>query len=366
MRLVATLAASAALLGAALAWPARAQEAPPDVTIALDAADPALAEHFMVSAANPYATETALAILARGGSAVDAAIAVQLVLGLVEPQSSGIGGGAFMLVHAARRRAAPRLRRARDRAGRRERPTASSTPTARRSPFATACPAAVGRRAGHAARAELAHARHGRLPWAELFAPAIAARRAGFPVSPAAGRADRRRRAPGARTRRAALFPRPAGRPLAAGTLLRNPAYAATLRTLAREGAGAFYQGAIAGDIVATVAGRADRPGGLTRADLAGYRAIERDAAVRALPALPRLRHAAAVVGRDDRAGDPRHARALRRRVDGRRLVLERALLEPRPAGSRTRTATATSPIPPSSTCPRASSIRPTCGSARA
>ena len=218
------------------------------------------ARRFLAATANPHATDAAYAMLARGGSAVDAAVAAQFVLGLVEPQSSGIGGGAFMLVHDARR---SRLR-AYD--GRETAP-ASATPGRFLGPDGT--PTAF--------RDALAHARHGKLPWAELFAPAIALARDGFRVSPRLAALLAADRQLAGDPRAFAYFHDAAGRPLAAGTLLRNPAYAATLATLARDGAGAFYRGAIADDIVATVRGHPSHPGDLAHADLAGYRALERE-----------------------------------------------------------------------------------------
>jgi gamma-glutamyltranspeptidase/glutathione hydrolase len=238
---------------------------------------PVAARRFLAATANPHATDAAYAMLARGGSAIDAAIAAQMVLGLVEPQSSGIGGGSVLLVHVARTRSL----RAYD--GRETAPAAatpdrfldaSGAPRAFHDVVATGPAVGV---PGTLRALELAHAKHGKLAWAELFAPAIALAEAGFAVSPrlaAAIAADPYL----ARDRRAsAYFFDAGGTPLAAGAILRNPAYAATLRTIAREGAGAFYRGPIAEDIVATVAANASRPGDLTLADLAGYRAIERE-----------------------------------------------------------------------------------------
>jgi gamma-glutamyltranspeptidase/glutathione hydrolase len=124
---------------------------------------------------------------------------------------------------------------------------------------------------------ELAHAKHGKLAWAALFAPAIALADAGFAVSPRLAGAIAADPFLARDPRAAAYFFDAGGKPLAAGAILRNPAYAATLRTIARDGADAFYRGPIAEDVVATVAANASRPGDLTLADLAGYRAIERE-----------------------------------------------------------------------------------------
>jgi len=199
------------------------------------------------------------------------------VLGLVEPQSSGIGGGSVLLVHAAR----PPALRAYD--GRETAPAAatperfldaSGAPRAFRDVVATGPAVGV---PGTLRALELAHAKHGKLAWAELFAPAIALADAGFAVSPRLAGAIAADPFLARDPRAAAYFFDAGGKPLAAGAILRNPAYAATLRTIARDGADAFYRGPIAEDVVATVAANASRPGDLTLADLAGYRAIERE-----------------------------------------------------------------------------------------
>ena len=255
---------------------AHAQQAP-EPPSGWAAKPPVHARRFIAVTANPHATDAAHAILARGGSAVDAAIAAQLVLGLVEPQSSGIGGGAFMLVHDAR---ASRLH-AYD--GRETAPAAAAPerflgPDGRPMPFrdVVATGLAVGV-PGTMRLLELAHRRHGRLAWSELFAPAIALAEAGFRVSPRLATLIAADTHLARDARASAYFHDADGRPLAAGAFLRNPAYAHTLRTLARDGAGAFYRGAIADDVVATVRGHPGRPGDLAHADLAGYRAIERE-----------------------------------------------------------------------------------------
>ena len=215
------------------------------------------------------------AMLAQGGSAVDAAIAIQLVLGLVEPQSSGLGGGAFMLVHDARakkliaydgRETAPAAARADRFIG----------PDGEPLPFHDAV---VGGRSvgvpGVPRLLELAHRQHGKLPWAALFAPAIALADNGFAVSPrlhALIASERHFMQPRIRD----YFLDASDRPWPVGHLLRNPAYAATLRTLAAHGADAFYAGPMADDVIATANGFAANPGDLTRADLADYRPLRR------------------------------------------------------------------------------------------
>ncbi len=230
----------------------------------------------MVVAANPLAVDAGYEILRRGGTAVDAAITVQLVLNLVEPQSSGIGGGAFMLFHDGRRNrlyaydgretapAAARSDRFLNRDGKPQ------------SFFA----AVVGGRSvgvpGVVALLAEAHRRHGKLPWAALFAPAIALAENGFAISPRLAMliaAEKHFVQPRAR----AYFLLPDGRPRPAGTLLTNRALAGTLRKIAADGAKAFYRGDIAGDIVDTADRFAPNPGDLTLADLASYRVKVRE-----------------------------------------------------------------------------------------
>ena len=277
-----TAAVGRALLAlrACLAWAcAAAQDGAPQPRSQQQLAAPrapVTARRFMVAAAHPLAVDAGYRILRQGGTAVDAAIAVQLVLNLVEPQSSGIGGGAFMLVHDGRQH------RLSSYDGRETAPAA-----ARPDRFldATGKPvdffdAVVGGRSvgvpGVVAMLGEAHRRHGRLPWSTLFAPAIALAEDGFPVSArlaAALAGERDRMNPRAR----AYFFDADGRPPAAGATLVNPAFAATLRTLARDGPRAFYTGAIARDIVDTANASARNPGDLTLADVDGYRAKLRD-----------------------------------------------------------------------------------------
>ena len=230
----------------------------------------------MAATANPHATRAALAILRAGGSALDAAIAAEMVLGLVEPQSSGIGGGAFLLYYDQASRAVSAY-------DGRETAPAAATPELFLGPDGEPLgffEALVGGRAvgvpGLLRMLELAHRRHGALPWADLFQPAIRLARAGFRVSPRLhyliGRDKYLKDQPAAR----AYFLLPDGRPKPVGQVLTNPEYAATLTRIAAAGADAFYQGPIARDIVATVTGHAANPGLLSLADLAGYQAKRR------------------------------------------------------------------------------------------
>lgn len=235
----------------------------------------ATGSRFMVATADPAASNAALAILNQGGSAVDAAIAAQAVLGLVEPQSSGIGGGAFLLQWdaAARRLSALDGREA---APKNARPDLFLDEDGKPVDFLDA--ALSGRSVGVPGvlrLLELAHRRDGKLPWAALFQPAIDLAETGFAVPAQLAKAiagePRLRDDPEAR----AYFFDAAGYPRAAGATLRNPAYAATLRAITAGGADAFYGGPLAQAIVAKV--NADGIQHMSAADLMDYRARERD-----------------------------------------------------------------------------------------
>ena len=232
------------------------------------------ATRFMVAAANPLAADAGYEVLRAGGSALDAAIAVQMVLTLVEPQSSGIGGGAF-LMHANGNQVQAWDGRETAPAAADERLFLSSDGKAM--PMAQAM---IGGRAvavpGAVRMLEAAHRQHGQLPWARLFEPAIALAEHGFSLSPrlhaqllgeTALRAD-----PLAR----AYFYAASGQPHPVGHRLRNPALAAVLRAVASQGSLALHQGPIARDLVARVRQHA-QPGRMTAADLAGYQPLQRE-----------------------------------------------------------------------------------------
>jgi gamma-glutamyltranspeptidase/glutathione hydrolase len=228
------------------------------------------AQSFIVAAANPLAVEAGYDVLKRGGSAVDAAIAVQMVLGLAEPVASGIGGGAFMLHWSAK----ARTLQAYD--GRETAPAAATGSLfldQKNHPMEFLDAVVSGRSVGVPGvlrMLELAHKQHGKLPWRELFDPAIVLAEKGFTATPRLRtqlESERfLRQDPKARE----LYYRPDGR-------IVNPEYAATLRAIAEGGADAFYRGPIAADIVRAVRSHA-KPGAMTEADLAGYHAFERDA----------------------------------------------------------------------------------------
>ena len=240
--------------------------------------EPVTASRHMVVAANPLAAEAGLEMLRKGGSAADALVAVQTVLGLVEPQSSGLGGGAFLVWYDAARGSLTTLD------GRETAPAAASGKLfvgedGNALPFFDAV---VGGRSvgvpGVPRLLEAIHRRAGKLDWKATLQPAIGLARDGFVVSPRlaaliAGDTDRL----SAEAATASYFMDDRGLALAAGARLVNGDYARTLETLAERGADGFYTGAIAEAIVEAVRGHARNPGLLTLDDLAGYRVVERE-----------------------------------------------------------------------------------------
>ncbi|WP_043838936.1 gamma-glutamyltransferase [Muricoccus aerilatus] len=237
----------------------------------------ARARHQMVAAAHPLAAQAGLDVLRRGGAAVDAAVAVQAVLTLVEPQSSGIGGGALLLNWDAAARATTAFD-GREAAPAGAQPDLFLRPDGSPLPFYDAV--LSGRSVGvpgAVAMLEMAHRRHGKLPWADLWTRAIALAEEGFPVSErlaeaVAEDAPRLARHPSTRD----YFLHGGNRPLAAGERLRNPALAETFRGIAREGSAALLRGPVASAIAGAVRGHGE--GGLmTVDDLAAYAAKERE-----------------------------------------------------------------------------------------
>lgn len=234
------------------------------------------AEQYMVAAANPYASEAGIRILEQGGSAIDAAIAVQMVLNLVEPESSGIGGGAFALHWDNVNKKLSSFD------GREKAPLAADEKLFQQNgENMNWWEALAGGRAvgvpGVLAMLEKVHQQHGKLPWAVLFDDAIRLAEEGFEISPKLADSIARGTNPALGRYDAAWnYFFPGGKPIAKGALRKNPELAMTLRRIAQLGASAFYKGQIALDIVDTVQSARDNPGLLTAADLANYEALER------------------------------------------------------------------------------------------
>jgi len=267
------LAATLALI--VLALPARALDLPEGES-GLTAKPLVKAKKHMVVAAHPLAADAGLKMLRQGGSAIDAGIAAQMVLTLVEPQSSGIGGGAFMLYWEA---AAETLTSYDGR----ETAPAGATPEL----FLDANGAPLPRDAamhsglsigvpGVLAALKLVHDEYGKLPWAALFQPAIKIAREGFPVSPRLTKmlsgTDPESFTPSARD----YFFDSDGRPRPTGYTLKNPELADTFETIARDGPDAFYKGPIAADIANAVQNDPRKPGTLSVSDLDNYSAEPR------------------------------------------------------------------------------------------
>lgn len=257
--------------------PAHAQSPQPEDSTGRGEHKLVLADQQMVAAAHPDAVAAGLKMLRDGGSAADAAIAVQLVLNLVEPQSSGIGGGAFLLFHDRKSRKTIAYD-GRETAPAASRPDHFLNPDGTPMSFGNAIVGgrSVGTPGTVALLADL-HAEHGKLPWPDLFAPAIRLAKEGFIVGPrlaamlAGPRAERIRTFA---TTRAYFFPD--GKPLRAGMRKTNPAFAETLRQIAQQGPKAFYDGPIAAAIVAAVRHAPVNPGVLSLEDLLAYRVVAR------------------------------------------------------------------------------------------
>lgn len=275
---IARVLAGALMLGALVAPTLVAAEVRPalEPSTGLHATARATAKSYMIAAANPLAVDAGLEILREGGSAADAAVAVQLVLNLVEPQSSGIGGGAFALYWDA---GSGRL------TSYDGRETAPAAATAQRFlalgrplPFESAVFGGLSVGVPGALRLlEALHRQHGRLPWIRLLAPATRLASEGFHVSPRLamllGAMGAERFAPEARR----YFFDATGSPRPAGYLLQNPDFAATLGAIAARGADALYEGPLAAEIVTAVRAAPNHLGDMTLDDLAHYRVKERD-----------------------------------------------------------------------------------------
>lgn len=257
--------------------PANAQNRPqPEIATGLHRSTTAKGDKFMIVTANPHATKAGYDILKRGGTAADAAIAAQLVLGLVEPQSSGIGGGAFVLYYDAQQKKLSTY-------------DARETAPLLTGPFhffengePMKWPDAVlgGRSVGVPGIPALLqglHKKHGKATWMELFDEARSLSKDGFEVSPRMSKmvdahADRFRNFPDT----AAYF-LPNDTPVQVGDILKNPTYAETLKDMAFYGGNAFYRGNIAKQIVRTVQNIDGSAGLLTMEDFRSYQVKQRD-----------------------------------------------------------------------------------------
>ena len=235
-----------------------------------------IAKHHMIAAANPYAAQAGLEMLRKGGSAIDAAIAAQMVLTLVEPESSGIGGGAFMMVYD------PKTKKVTSFDGRETAP-ASASPTmfldANGQPrgHGEAIPGGLSVGVpGLIAMLEMAHKKYGSLPWATLFEPAIKLAENGVPMTKKLANLLKAYPQVATMPDIKRYFTKPDGSMMKAGDTLKNPELATTFRAIAKGGAKAFYTGPIAEAIVDKVQHAPVQQGGMTLKDLASYRAVER------------------------------------------------------------------------------------------
>ncbi|BCA92057.1 gamma-glutamyltransferase [Vreelandella aquamarina] len=232
------------------------------------------ADSFAVAAANPLATDAGYQVLKAGGNAIDAAVAVQMVLTLVEPQSSGIGGGAFLMHFDGADVQAYDGRETAPAAVTGELFMEDGEPL----PFmeAVASGLSVGV-PGTLRMLEQAHAEHGQLAWQELFTPAITLAEEGFAVSQRLHTSLANDEYLRENDLAQAFYYSADGEPLEVGTTLKNPALAAILRRIAEEGSTAFYEGEVAEDLVEQVQSHPVRPGKISLDDISGYQSLERE-----------------------------------------------------------------------------------------
>lgn len=232
------------------------------------------ADSFAVAAANPLATDAGYQVLKAGGNAIDAAIAVQMVLNLVEPQSSGIGGGAFLMYYDGADIRAYDGRETAPQGVTGELFMEDGEPLAFMDAVASGLSVGV---PGTLRMLEKAHAEHGELAWEELFKPAITLAEEGFAVS----NRLHTTLASDEYLRQDALarqfYYDEEGEPIAVGETLKNPALAEIFRRVAAQGSDALNEGAVAEDIVALVQSHPERPGTLTLDDMSGYEAVDRE-----------------------------------------------------------------------------------------
>lgn len=249
----------------------------PEATTGIEQKQLVIAKHYMASAANPLAVKAGEQILAKGGSAVDAAIAMQLMLGLVEPQSSGIGGGLFLLHWNKQQSSLTSID------GRETAPAAagpdlfvdSGKVMSWRDAFVGGKSVGV---PGVIKALEQAHQQHGVLPWADLFAPAIKTAEQGFVVSPRLAGLLKANWNPGLdKFSQSSGYFKSEGQWLQAGFVRKNPDYAALLKQIAKKGSQAFYLGDNAKAIVAAVQQAPINAGKISLQDLSAYQPKTRD-----------------------------------------------------------------------------------------
>ncbi|PSJ79993.1 gamma-glutamyltransferase [Neisseria iguanae] len=234
------------------------------------------AKKFMAASANPLATEAGYEILKRGGSAIDAMIAMQTTLSLTEPQSSGLGGGAFLVYWDNKAKKLTTF-------DARETAPKSATPELfldeNGKPLAFMKAVVGGRSVGVPGIPKLledTHKRYGKLPWQSLFDKPVQLAEQGFAVSPRMSQSIKQNKESLQRYPQTAAYFLPNGTPLAAGTVLKNPEFARSVKLLATQGSAPFYKGKPAQNMVNTITGATDNPGKITLADFKNYRVIER------------------------------------------------------------------------------------------
>ncbi|MCG6201470.1 gamma-glutamyltransferase [Psychromonas antarctica] len=251
----------------------------PETTTSYKPKQSIVGNDYMVVAANPEAVQAGYEVLKNGGNAADALVAVQTVLGLVEPQSSGLGGGAFLLYYDAKNKKVTTFD-GRETAPLAVKPELFQDKNGKPLKFYDAV--VGGRSVGTPGTVKLLatmHHKYGSKAWAELFEPAQKLALKGFSVSPRLASAianDKQRLARYPQTK--AYFFTDKGEPLTAGSVLKNKPYAQSLAAIAKDGEAAFYQGKLAQDIVKKVNGITDNPGVLAMQDFATYKIIERSA----------------------------------------------------------------------------------------
>ena len=270
------------LAGAVLATSSHAQDPQPEIGYGWEDKTSVVGSKFMVSAANPLAVKAGYDVLKAGGTAADAMIAVQLMLNLAEPTSSGIGGGAFLLYWDASSKTLTTLD-GRETAPATAKPERFLEPNGKKMKFGKAISGgqSVGV-PGVVRLMEVAHKLYGRKPWAELFQSTIETSEKGFKVSPRLAKsivtAQKKKRNLDVFPAAKAYFFNDDGTPVQEGSILKNPAFADTLRILAKEGADAFYNGPIADDIVKAVNETSIVANNITKEDLKNYRVKVRPA----------------------------------------------------------------------------------------